>query len=237
MPEFPPVLPHGPLREVLPGLFFVTGTVKTTLGGVPRQFSRNMTVVRDGDSLTLINAVRLDDAGLAGLEELGAVRNVVKIGFHGMDDPFYADRYGARVWALAGASYESGLRVDAVLAPGGEMPFAGGSLFVFETARNQEGILFVDRGGLTAIPCDSLQNITGPDEFFDAPTVAILKESGFLHPTNVGPGWLRGAKPQPADFQRLARIPFENVLPAHGTPVLGGARDRYAARFRELFGT
>jgi hypothetical protein len=41
----PPALPHGELRELLPDVFFVTGTVALP-GPLPVRFSRNMTVVR-----------------------------------------------------------------------------------------------------------------------------------------------------------------------------------------------
>ena len=115
---FPPALPHGELREVLPNTFLVTGTVRLP-GAMPVRFSRNMTVVRDGERLVLVNSVRLDEAGLAALDRLGKVTDVVRLaGFHGMDDPFYKDRYGAKVWALRGQRYTSGF------APGGEPYFA-----------------------------------------------------------------------------------------------------------------
>src|ERR1700722_8894119 len=61
---FPPALPHGELDEVLPGLFLVTGTARLP-GPLPVRFSRNMTVVREGERLVLLNSVRLDEAGLA----------------------------------------------------------------------------------------------------------------------------------------------------------------------------
>jgi hypothetical protein len=72
--------------------------MKTMLMGAHWHFSRNMTVVRDGEALTLVNTVRLDEAGLRRLESLGTARNVVRIGvLHGIDVPFYIARYGARV--------------------------------------------------------------------------------------------------------------------------------------------
>src|SRR5262249_39780136 len=67
MDQLPPALTNGPLEEVFPGVFFVTGMMKARLMDADWQFSRNMTVVRDGNALTLINTVRLDDAGLASL--------------------------------------------------------------------------------------------------------------------------------------------------------------------------
>src|ERR1700742_4164997 len=94
---FPAALPHGELREVLPGIHFVTGSLRLP-GRLPLRFSRNMTVIVEGEPLTLVNTVRLDEAGLAALDKLGKVTDVIRIAaFHGMDDPFYADRYGARV--------------------------------------------------------------------------------------------------------------------------------------------
>jgi len=54
----------------------------------------------NGNALTLINSIRLDDAGLAQLDALGLVAHVVKIGsIHGRDDAFYKAHYGATFWA------------------------------------------------------------------------------------------------------------------------------------------
>ena len=132
MTEHPPVLPHGKIEEVFPDVFFVTGAMKTVLMGGHWHFSRNMTIVREGGDLTLINTVRLDEAGLDELEKLGKVANVVKIGsLHGRDDAFYVARYGAKFWAGAGMKDEHGLKPDKELVPGGETPFAGCSVFAF----------------------------------------------------------------------------------------------------------
>jgi hypothetical protein len=74
---------------MFPDIFFVTGAMETVLTNARRQFSRNMTVVRDGNVLTPINSIRLDGAGLAQLDALGRVADVVKIGsLHGRDDAF-----------------------------------------------------------------------------------------------------------------------------------------------------
>ena len=119
MTEFPAQLPHGEIREVLPDVFFVTGQTRPTFGSQTLQFSRNMSVVRDGDALTLVNTMRLDAAGLARLDELGSVKNLVKLGFfHGRDDAFYLDRYGATLWSLPGMEHERGVQTQAELVPG-----------------------------------------------------------------------------------------------------------------------
>jgi hypothetical protein len=102
MDQFPPALLHGQLEQILPDIFFVTGATETVLMNARRQFSRNMTAVRHGNALTLINSIRLDDAGLAQLDALGRVAHVVKIGsLRGRDDAFYEAHYGATFWGRA----------------------------------------------------------------------------------------------------------------------------------------
>ena len=101
MSDFPAAMPHGPITEVFPDVFFVTGTMRGEFFGTMWQFSRNMTIVRDGRDLTLVNSVRLSPDGLAQLDKLGTVKNVVRLGdMHGLDDAFYVDRYRATFWAL-----------------------------------------------------------------------------------------------------------------------------------------
>lgn len=236
MTEHEPALPHGALVEVLPTLHFVQGTTRPTFMGQRWQFSRNMVVVREGAVLTLVNTVRLDEAGLKTLEALGDVTHVVKLGsFHGKDDAFYLDRYGARLWAMPGMTHESGRRTDEELAAGA-MPFTGASLFSFETAALPEGLLVLEREGGVVISCDSLQNWSAADAFFDEDSALRMAELGFLRRANVGPGWRLGSGVRADDFERLRRVPFAHLLPAHGEPLLGDAAGSFAATFAEQFG-
>jgi hypothetical protein len=231
---FPPALPHGELREVLPDTFLVTGTVQLP-GPMPVRFSRNMTVVRDGERLVLVNSVRLDEAGLAALDRLGKVTDVVRLaGFHGMDDPFYKERYGAKVWALRGQRYTSGF------APGGEpyftpdvemdaktaLPLEGARLYVID-ATPVEGVLLVDRSGGIAITGDCLQHWHQPDAYFSWMARIMMRMMGFIRPYNVGPAWLKQARPPRAQLRGILDLPFASVLPSHGAPVVGDAREHY----------
>ena len=101
----PPAQPHGPLEEVLPGVWFVTGSMP--MG--PLRFSRNMVVLREGLRLIIVNSVRLDARGLAAIDALGTVTDVIRLaGGHGSDDRFYKQRYGAKVWAVRGQTYFTG---------------------------------------------------------------------------------------------------------------------------------
>ena len=50
---------------------------------------------------------------------------------------------------------------------------------------------------------------------------------GFLKAYNVGPGWLQFASPSRQDVRAILNLEFDHVLPGHGTPVIGGAKEKY----------
>ena len=232
--EFPAQLPHGPIEEIFPDVFQVNGTI--AMKPIFR-FDRNMTIVRQNGELTLINTVRLDEAGLAKLDELGQVKHVMRLGFfHDRDDPFYVDRYGAKMWALPGHEHALELQADVEMSADTELPLADASLFVFETTSKPEAILRLDAEGGILIPCDSLQNWEKPNQYFNFVSKLLMRMMGFLKPTNVGPGWIKFTKPGASDFERLNALSYKHVLPAHGTPVKNTAHADYAAAFERLFG-
>jgi hypothetical protein len=216
MDQLPPALPHGALREVFPDVFFVSGAMATVLMGSSWQFSRNMTVVRDGHALTLVNSIRLDDAGL--------------------DDAFYKARYDARFWALPEMAREDGLTVDRTLVPGGEMPFSDCSMFDFRATKLPECILRIDRADGILVACDSLQNWLQPDEFFSEESSRTMTAMGFFQPANLGPLWMQLNEPQGSDFARLRELPFRHALCGHGAPLNDTAREDFTDRFQRIFG-
>lgn len=233
--KMPAAMPHGALREVFPDVFLVTGTLAMP-GPLPVRFSRNMTVVREGERLVVINSVRLDDAGLRALDALGKVTDVIRIaGFHGMDDPFYKDRYGAKVWAVRGQRYTTGfdanapktyLTADAEMDAGTALPLAGARLHVFST-KPPEAVLVLDRSGGVLVTGDSLQNWQQPDAYFSGFGKVMMRVMGFIKPFNVGPAWFKNAKPDHAELRAVLDLPFDHLLPAHGSPVVGGAKESY----------
>ena len=205
-------------------MFVVQGQVIADFGGRRLQMSRTMTVVRDGEALTLVNTLRLDDAGLAALDALGAVQNIVKLGsFHGRDDAFYVRRYSVRVWSLPRMPHERGVVTDVEMRAGAPGPCDGSEVFVYETSETSEGLLLLERDGGVVISCDSLQNWTGPDEWFDEATATLMESQGFFLPANIGPGWLAAGKPQRSDFDRLRALSFRHLISAHGAPLLNDA--------------
>jgi hypothetical protein len=232
---FPAALPHGELREVLPDLFFVTGTCPLP-GPLPIRFSRNMTVIREGERLVLVNTVRLDERGLASLDRLGRVTDIIRIaGNHGMDDPFYAKRYDARVWALEGHRYTAGFDAkspDTYFDPHvevtatTELPIAGARVHILRSSP-AEGLLFLPQHGGVLVAGDALQNWGSTDAYFNWVARLMMPRMGFIRAHNVGPAWLKQCKPPREDLKAILDIPFANVLPSHGAPVTGDARSAY----------
>ncbi len=229
-------LPHGEIVEVFSDLYLVTGTA--TLPSPPMmRFSRNMVVVRNGGSLTLVNSMRLDEDGLHRLEALGAVENVVRLaGFHGRDDAFYKRRYDATVYAPRGQVYRRGFELDGdpyfeadvALDPGSELPIPGARLHLIGGAEPPEAVLLLLRhhGGVL-ISGDALQNWATPDRYFSLLARVAMRLMGFIKPHNVGPAWRKATTPSRAGLLGLLELPFDHVLPAHGTPVIGNARQLY----------
>ena len=166
------MLPHGALTEVLPGIHFVTGAM-TMPGPITVRFSRNMTIVREGERLVLVNSIRLDEAGLAALDALGKVTDVIRVAAnHGLDDPFYKDRYGAKVWVVKGQRYGAGAETpsftpDAEMDATTALPLAGARLHVIH-ATPPEAVLLLDRQDGVLVAGDCLQHWARVDPYFEA---------------------------------------------------------------------
>jgi len=235
MPSFPPALAHGAIDEVFTDVFVISGAMKTLLMDLDWQFSRNMTIVREGERLILINTVRLNDEGLAALDRLGKVTDVIRLGaLHGRDDAFYLDRYQARYWVMPGLEAE-GDSAARTLGQPPSLPIEGASLFQFQTSRIPEGIIHLDRQGGILIACDALQNWVAPDEHFCQASRERMEGMGFFTPANVGPVWMQAAQPQAEDFHRLKALTFKHALCGHGQPLRDKARETFSATFDRLF--
>jgi hypothetical protein len=234
MPHFSPAWPHGDLQEVFPDIFFVMGTNITHYDGVDLQFSRNMIIVRSEGELTLINTVRLDDNGLKALDALGKVTNIVRIGaFHGRDDAFYLDRYRAKLWALKGIKVE---KIDVELTQEGPLPFPGCSVFIFETSKEPEGILYIRKEGGILIACDSIKNWTVIDPYFSPETGKIFQEQGLIKSADISHVWKEATQVQAEDFVRLKTFSFRHLLSAHGEPILNEAYEKLTQAIEREFG-
>jgi hypothetical protein len=231
---------HGDLEPVFENIWFVRGGWTMPLALKPR-ISRSMTIIRDGSSgeLTLVNSMRLTEDGLRALEALGPIKHVVRLAsMHGADDAFYRERYGAKVWALRGTHYVRGLTAEAKPEDGyftadayydatSALPIAGARVFVMESPRLMEASILLEREGGILLSGDFFHNTPEPDEFTNGLTRVGMRVLGLARPCNMGVGWVMMTKPSRDDLLSLLDIPFEHVLPIHGQPVIGGARDRY----------
>jgi len=235
--EYPQTTPHGEIKQIFDDVFIVTGSVVMAPG---IQLSRNMIIVREDTSLTLISTVRLDDKGLRALETLGDVKDVVKLGaYHlgdnnGIDDPFYVDKYNAKLWALPDMKHLQGLSTTNLLTPEGELPFKDAVLFSYETSKKPEGLILINRAGGILISCDSLQNWLEPDEYFSDLAASVMGKAGFFRTANIGPEWLRACEPKAPDFSRVLELEFNHLLPSHGKPIIATAKREFAATFKKF---
>lgn len=206
---------------------------------MPMKIGRSMTVVRGEGGLTILNSMRLSEEGFEELDALGEVKHVIRLaGFHGRDDGFYRERYGAKVYAIEGQRYVRGMdpkkadvepfmEPDEWLNEGSALPIADAQLKVFSTSTPPEAVCLIKRHGGILIAGDSLQHTPVPDEFYNLLAKFMMKRFGFMKPHNVGPGWLQFAHPTVTDVRSILELEFEHVLPTHGDAVIGEAKERY----------
>lgn len=230
--------PHDPPREILPGIWFVHGRMRMGPGMV---INRNMVVVVDRDSeLTLLNPIRLTPEGENALEEIGTVKHAVRLGtFHGSDDAYTVERFGARFWCQEGSEQKPIPQPYTKLEEGGELPISDAQLFVYREAKQPECCFLIDRGSGLLVSCDSIQHWESTSNC-SLPAKLATRLMGFMHPANIGPPWKKRMTPEGGslrpDFDRLLELPFDNLVGAHGQPLLGGAREAFRATVNRVFG-
>ena len=236
MTNHPAALPHGSIEEVSDDLFWLQGSVSM---GPGMRITRNMTVVRSGDDLTVIHAVRLSPEGEKQLEKLGTVKNVVKIAyFHGQDDAYYLDRFGATYWAVPGGTREQDPEMQEELR-NDHLPFADAELFEFAGTKEKEAILLVKRAGGILVTGDSLHNWTDT-KGCTPPAKIVTRLMGFLkRPALIGPPWRKMMTPEGGslrpDFERLSGLEFAHLVPAHGRPLIDTAKQDLQASINATF--
>lgn len=238
--QYPPALPHEAIEKFFDNIYLVIGTSITLHESTAIQHSSNMTIVRNGEELTLINTVRLNENELQQLDALGKVKNVIRLGaFHGQDDAFYLDRYHARLWALPGMKTDCGqgenINADVILSADGEIPFPGCSIFVFETSSCPEAILHVAQQGGILITCDSVKNWTTIDRFFSQETANQHLQAGEIVPANIA-FWSKACNVQIVDFSRLMQFSFCHLIGAHGKPIINHADAMLLKSIKKLYG-
>jgi hypothetical protein len=223
---YPAALAHDPILPIADGVFAVRGGFQMGRG---IRISRTMTIVATDTGLVLFNAMRLTDSGLRELETLGTVKHLVKLSdSHGVDEPFYVERYRPTVWALEKCAHKPGVSTSCALGPEG--PVGGGEVLSYPgTSGWAECGYWIPHGGGTLIACDALQNHSDTEHTsFMARWLTPLM--GFKGGLIVAPMWRKYQKIQGAQvreaFRPTLERSFQNLIPGHGPAIIGGADDR-----------
>jgi hypothetical protein len=220
---FTSALPHDPITQVVDGIYLVRGRFQMGPGVV---ISRTMTIVKQSDGLVVLNAIRLTDSAQADLDRLGPVKHLIKLSeSHGIDEPFYSDRYKPEIWAAHDTKFAGGITATKRLGPAS--PIAGGVVVEFPGVSGwKERALWVPNAGGTLITCDSLQH------HVDTEHTSLLARimtpmMGFKGGLVVAPMWrkmqkIRGAQVTQA-MSQVAGLSFANIITGHGPAIIGGA--------------
>lgn len=237
--SYPEATPHSPPQQIGEDLFVVYGSVQ--INPLIR-FSRNMAVLRNVDELTLVNPVRMNEAGLAALDRLGPVKHVLRLGpFHGMDDPFYVDRYSAAFWAFPGGTAYTKPPIDHELSENGALPVPRSKMFEFHGIDQREGALLLEQGPGILLTADAIQSYATPPHKPHTSFIARLMTPlrGFPNETIIGPVWTQLMTADKAalrgEFERLLELEFDQLLSAHGTFLPKGARTAVARAITSTF--
>lgn len=219
-----PIYPHGKIEEIADDVFMIRGSIR--MNRMVR-ITRNMAVIREGNELSLINPLRLNQKVEAELKTLGTISNIIRTGpFHGVDDPYYVKTHSARLWAQPGGTAYPEPPIDVELNSDSSLPFADGEIFEFENTKQPECVLLIKKAGGILLSCDSIQNY-GDYSYNNFLAKIMLPFIGFPRTTIVGPMWLKGMSPEgislEADFRKLLELEFDSLLSAHGTLLEKGA--------------
>ena len=258
-----PAARHSKVMHVTGDIYMVRGRMKSTKARslferLFLHYSRTMTVIRrdngkGGYDLTLINTIRLNEGGLAQLQKLGRIAHVVRLGsFHGVDDTFYLDRFGAQYWVVADMEHAPGFAGDFQTMSPTHLPIADAGYFAFESIKFPEAVIILpataDRAAM-AITTDSIQNHTGALDIDNSLLVSLaIRKIGLIGEARLGPIWMRdqveytgealtdGAAKRaqmiaclrPQYEALIADFEFDTLMPGHGWPIYSGARQAIA---------
>jgi hypothetical protein len=236
----PPADFHLPLRECFPGVWLASSQV--TMGiplGMKIRFSRNMVAVLTAEGWVLLNPVRLNQQAETELLARAPIKHALRLGtFHGRDDAYYVDRFGAQFWGVPGKSTYPEPRFNHEISEDGPLPIPGAKAVIFKNGLLAECAVYLPQQRLL-VTCDSVQNYRN-DPLVSTLGRLVMRPMGFFNPCVIGPIWLKAVTPPGGsmrpDFERLLALDFDNLIGGHGTPKVGGAREALARNVARLPG-
>lgn len=233
---YAPACPHDPIEEIATDLFMVRGSVRMN---ALMRITRNMAIVRHHGELSLVNPIRLDDGGERQLVALGDIKRILRLGpMHGLDDPYYVERFGAEFWAQGESKIYPEPKIEQKLAADQPLPFPDAELFAFEGTKQPESALLIRRDPGILLTCDAIQHY-GDYRHNSLLARLVMPFIGFPKTTIVGPIWLkmmtREGGSLKSDFERLLTLDFDRLLSAHGSLLTSGAKDSVTKAVRKAF--
>ena len=233
---YAPFFPHDDVEEIGQDVFMVRGSFKPN--SIVR-FSRNMAIVRFEKELTLINPIRVNERVEEQIKSLGKIKNIMRTGgFHGLDDPYYVGKHGAKMFAQPGHTHYKEPRPDIILNSSVDLPFPNAQLFCFENLNQPESAVLLENNGGLLLTCDSIQHWADRSHC-NLPARILLPLIGFSKTTLIGPAWLKVMVPKEIDllpqFQKLLEWQFERLLGAHGTLLEANAHNAATKAVEKTF--
>ncbi len=238
MSDHPAADRHLPLRECFPDVWLSSSANSMGIPlGLRITFSRNMVAVRTGDGWVLLNPVRLSESAEAELLAKAPFKHAVRLGtYHGRDDRYYVEKFGVEFWGVPGAHTYPEPKFTGEITENGPFPIPGARVVIFKQATRAECVVLLPQHRLL-VTCDSVQNYDG-DALISMLGKLVMYPMGFFTPCVIGPIWLKEVTPQGGsmrpDFERVLALDFVNLISAHGTPKLGGAREALAKNVERL---
>ncbi|MBM88121.1 MAG: hypothetical protein CMQ41_07040 [Gammaproteobacteria bacterium] len=218
------IYPHGDLEEIGSDVFMIRGSIKVN---PIMRISRNMGIIRENNAITLVNPIRLNHSVESKLKSLGEVKNLVRLGaFHGVDDPYYADKFKAQFWCQQGGTSYTEPTIDIEIGMGGLTPVDESEFFHFRRTIQPESALLLKRDDGILFTCDSIQHYSDYS-YSNWLARLVMPHIGFPKTTMIGPFWLKLMTPSGVslvgEFKRLLELRFDSLLSAHGTFLPKGA--------------
>ena len=231
-----PAYPHDPIEEISADLYMVRGSVRMN---ALMRITRNMAIVRHQGELSLVNPIRLDEQGERQLLALGDIKRILRLGpMHGLDDPYYVERFGAEFWAQGESETYPEPKIEQKLAADRPLPFPDAELFAFEGTKQPESALLIRRNPGILLTCDAIQHY-GDYRHNTLLARLVMPRIGFPKTTVVGPIWLKIMTPKGgslrSEFERLLTLDFDGLLSAHGSLLRSGAKDSVTKAVRKAF--